>query len=106
MNIALTFLGWLIWNFGLFSMEKDKADEKGLDFSIKHYAKCYWDNWLYSLFFIPLLILLGIKGLGLEAIPMFDVQSLKWSDFYYLGAGFFAEALKYYIALARKKFMA
>lgn len=105
MNIALTFLGWIIWNFGLFSMEKDKADEKGEDFSIGHYTKCYWDNWLLSLFIIPILIILGIRGLGLEAIPLADLKGLKWNDIYYLGAGAFAEAVKYYIAVVRKKFM-
>lgn len=106
MNIILSLLGWLMWNFGLFSFEKDKADDLNQDFDIRHYIKCYWDNWVLSLIMVPILIILGIKGLGLDAIPMLDIEHLKWSDSYYLGAGFFAEALKYYLAKLRKKLMA
>lgn len=103
MNILLTLLGWLAWNFGLFTMEKDKADDLGKPFDLRHYAACYWDNWLFSLIFIPILIIMGIRGLGLEALPIGDFEHLKWNDIYYLGAGCFAEIAKYLISTARNK---
>lgn len=105
MNIALAFLGWIVWNFGLFSIEKSNAELKGNDFSITHYTKCYWDDWVFSLFFIPVLIICGIKGLGLQPVPALAVDELKWQDSYYFGAGAAAEAFKYFISQVKKKFM-
>ncbi len=106
MNILLTLLGWLAWNFGLFSMEKDQVDAEGKPMDLKRYASCYWDNWVFSLIFIPILIIVGIKGLGFEALPFGDLEHFQWHDLYYLGAGAFAEIAKYYISLARKKWKA
>lgn len=94
MNILLTVLGWLAWNIGLFSFEKDKSDDKDEKFSLIHYANKYWDNWLLSLVCVPILIIMGIKGLGLDAIPIGDFEDLHWNDIYYLCAGAFAEAVK------------
>jgi hypothetical protein len=94
MNVLLALLGWLAWNFGLFSIEKDKADDEGKPFSVKHYTQKYWDNWLLSLLFVPILVIIGIKGLGFAAIPIGDFKDLKWNDLYYLGSGFFSEFLK------------
>ena len=42
MNILLALFGWLIWNFALFSMEKDKFDDAEQDFPIKPYIKKYF----------------------------------------------------------------
>lgn len=104
MNILLAFFGWLIWNFALFSMEKDKFDDAGQEFPIKPYLKKYWDNWVLSLFAVPVLIILGIKGLGLDAIPVDDLQHLRWSDAYYLGAGAITEIIKHYMTVIIKKY--
>lgn len=94
MNILLTVLGWLAWNFGLFSWEKDKADNEGKEFPILQYVKKYWDNWLLSALFIPILIIIGIKGLDLSPLPLGDVKDMKWSDLYYLLSGAASEAAK------------
>jgi len=104
MNILLTVLGWLAWNIGLFSFEKDKADDKGEVFDVRKYVRCYWDNWLFSAIFIPILIIVGIKQLGLEALPIDDAAHMKWNDLYYLGAGCAAEAAKYFTQRIIKKF--
>jgi hypothetical protein len=104
MNIILTFLGWLAWNWGLFVYEKDKYDALDQKFNIGHYAERYWDNWVLSLICAPILVILGIKGLGLTALPLTDIEHLKWNDLYYLASGLLAEALKYYISIAIKKF--
>lgn len=104
MNLLLTLFGWIIWNFTLFTIEKDKFDNTEKEFSFRVYAKTHWDNWVLSLFFIPVLIILGIKGFKLEALPIDDFAGMKWGDLYYLGAGAFAEVAKYYITLIIKKY--
>jgi hypothetical protein len=104
MNILLAFLGWLAWNWGLFVYEKDSLDALDQKFNVKHYAERYWDNWVLSLICVPILIIIGIKGLGLKALPVADVEDLQWNDMYYLASGLLAEAVKYYIALVIKKF--
>lgn len=106
MNILLTLLGWLAWNFGLFSYEKDKADDMDQPFPIGKYIGKYWDNWVLSLLIVPILIIAGIKGLHLEAIPIGDFKGMKWSDAYYLAAGPLAEILKYYTTIIIKKYKA
>jgi hypothetical protein len=103
MNILLSILGWLAWNVALFSLEKDEFDEQEKPFSLKHYAALYYDNWLLSLVFVPILIIVGIRGLNLSAIPIGDFQDLQWHDMYYLGSGFFAELVKVTIKKLRKK---
>lgn len=104
MNILLVVFGWLIWNFALFSMEKDKADEAGEHFPIGPHVRKYWDNWVLSLLCVPVLIILGIKGLGLDAIPIDDLKHLRWNDAYYLGAGAITEVAKHYITVIIKKY--
>jgi hypothetical protein len=94
MNILLAFLGWLAWNIGLFSYEKDKYDDRNESFSLGDYAKKFYDNWLLSLVCIPILIIAGLKGLGLDAIPIDDFKHLQWNDLYYLGSGALAEIVK------------
>jgi hypothetical protein len=43
---------------------------------------------------IPVLLYIGYKGLGIEgAFLSIDVEKLEWSDLYYLGSGFFTEAV-------------
>ncbi len=103
MNILLAFFGWLAWNIGLFSYLKDQADDLDQDFGVKAYAKKHWDNWLLSLVMVPILIIIGMKGIGLDAIPIFDIDHLQWNDIYYAGSGFFSEALKFGITQVAKK---
>ena len=103
MNILLCILGWLAWNVALFSLEKDEYDERNETFHLGHYVSLYYDNWLLSLVFIPILVIIGIKGLELSAVPIGDFKDLKWHDMYYLGSGFFAELVKVTIKKLRKK---
>lgn len=104
MNIVLVFLGWFIWNFALFTIEKDKHDDDGTPFPVKQYIKTHWDNWLLSAIMIPVLIIVGIKGLNLSALPFGDFEDFTWSDLYYLGAGAFSEMVKHYVVVIIKKY--
>jgi hypothetical protein len=94
MNILITVIGWFAWNAIIFRIDKDQYDEKGIDFPLKQYALQSWDNWLTSACMIPVLLYIGYKGLGIEgAFLSIDVEKLEWSDLYYLGSGFFTEAV-------------
>lgn len=96
-------MGWLAWNVLIFRIDKDQYDAKGIDFPVKQYALQSWDNWLASFCFIPILWWIGYKGLGIEgAFLGFDTEKMEWSDIYYLGSGFFTEA----IIFAIKKYKA
>ena len=87
---------WLAFNLVLFRMEKDQSDEKGLDFHVIEYFKRVWDNWLASLFCVPIVLYLGYYQLD---IGMIDVTHPKWYYLYYLGAGFLPE----FVIVAYKK---
>lgn len=91
MNITIALVGWLAWNFLLFMMEKDKYDDQEKDFPFTEYRKKNWDNWLASLFMVPILLYFGYKGLGLDVLGVVDVSHLKWTDAYYPASGFFTE---------------
>jgi len=104
MNIILVFLGWSIWNFALFTIEKDRFDDEDKPFPVGKYIRSHWDNWLLSAIMIPVLIIVGIKGLDLTALPFGDFQDFKWGDLYYLGAGAFSEMVKHYVVVIIKKY--
>lgn len=82
--------GWLAFNVIIFRIEKDKADEGELEFSIGKYAKRNWDNWLASLVCVPIVLYLGYNQLS---IGMIDAENPEWRDLYYLGAGFLPELI-------------
>jgi hypothetical protein len=97
-NIGITLFSWLAWNAIIFRIDKDQSDDNGTEFPLKQYALQSWDNWLTSLCMVPILLWLGYKGLGIPgAFIGVDVQHLKWSDLYYLGSGFFTEAVIFVI---------
>jgi len=90
--VFAALFGWLAFNAILFRMEKDKDDDKGLDFHVVEYAKRTWDNWLASLVCVPIVLFLGYKQLH---IGMIDMDQPKWADLYYLAAGFMPEFIIY-----------
>lgn len=87
-NLLAALAGWLAWNVLLLSIEKDDNEKT---FSLKTYALEHWDNWLASLFLIPVLLFFGYRGLGLGVVEM---DHLKWSDAYYVCSGFATELVK------------
>jgi len=82
--------GWLAFNLIMFSMYKDEFDNTNLSFSIKSYILKTWDNWLASLFCVPIVLYLGYHNLSIGVI---DIEAPKWSYLYYLGAGFLPELI-------------
>jgi hypothetical protein len=104
MNFIISIIGWLAWNVIVFRIEKDKYDDKGEHFPFSKYFSETWDNWLASLFMIPILLYLGYKGLGINAFGIIDIEHLNWSDAYYLGSGFFTEAAIYAIKKMKTKY--
>ncbi len=86
--ITATVFGWAFFNVLLFRIDKDIFDSEKKQFPIKEYIGYTWDNWLSSLFGIPLLIFIGAKGLSL---PFTSDGSLQWSELYYLCSGFLTE---------------
>ena len=93
-NYHIALIGWLAWNVAVFSFTKDDADDANLAFDVKSYAKTHWDNWLASLFMIPVLLIIGTKQLGMDALAALEIK-MKWSNLYYLGSGFITEAAKF-----------
>lgn len=93
MNILISIFGWLAWNVIIFRIDKDQLDEQGKDFPLKQYVLQSWDNWLASACMIPLLLYMGYRGLGFDVLGNIDIQKLQWSDAYYMGSGFFTEAV-------------
>lgn len=86
------FAGWAAWNVLIFSLEKDKFDKEKKVFPIVEYIGYTYDNWLRSLVFIPVLLYIGYKGLGLN--PLVGGE-LKWNDIFYLCSGFAPELVIY-----------
>jgi len=93
MNIIITIAGWIAWNIIIFRIDKDQYDDRKEEFPLWQYAKQSYDNWLASLAMIPVLLIMGYKGFGFNVFSAIEIQHLEWSDAYYLGSGFFTEAL-------------
>lgn len=93
MNILLALLGWLAFNLGVLVLAKDPHDDKDEDFSYRKHAKKNIDNWVFNLVIALCLIIFGIKGLGLDAIPIDDFKHLHWNDAYYAASGFAGECV-------------
>lgn len=87
-NGLAAFAGWLAWNALLLSIDKDENEEK---FTLRTYFSEHWDNWVASLFMIPILLFIGYKGLQ---INIGFEEGLEWSDLYYVCSGFAVEVIK------------
>ena|SRR5688572_2205222 len=103
MNFLISIAGWTLWNLIAFRIEKDAYDDRNEKFPLKEYVSKVWDNWLASLVMIPILLFLGQQQLGLNPMGVFGTEEIGWNDFYYLGAGFFTEALMYAVKKWRAK---
>lgn len=86
--VYAALFGWLAFNVIMFQMEKDKDDEKGLDFRLLEYIKRTWDNWLASLVCVPVALFIGFHSLDIGVI---DMEAPKATYLYYLASGFIPE---------------
>ncbi len=86
--LSAAIFGWAAFNAIMLSVYKDDNEKT---WAFKSYFSEHWDNWIASLFAIPCLLYIGMNQLSL---PITDLTDPKWSDLYYLGSGFFVEAIK------------
>ena len=94
MNILLTILGFLGWNWFEFVQAKDTYDNQNTKFNFREYTAKKWDNWVWTLIVAVTLYVVGHAGLGMAFITTFT-DKLEWSDLYYLGSGFFSELISF-----------
>lgn len=87
LNFLVSIAGWLAFNAIMLSMHKDENEET---FNIRSYTKKTWDNWLASLFCIPILLWIGHEQLSLDV----EGSKIEWTDLYYVCSGFAVEAIK------------
>jgi hypothetical protein len=79
MKVLFALTGWLLWNFAIFSLDKNKEDEAHRKFPIMQYVGEKWDNWLGSLICSAGLFLIMKLGYGVDVLSLTNIN-LKWSD--------------------------
>lgn len=102
MNIFITIIGWLAWNWFWFTVEKDKHDDENKDFDFTDYRKKNWENWVFSALLIPILLYYGSRGLGLDVFGIPSFEHLKWSDAFYPCVGLFSDIVGMGLKYLRK----
>lgn len=80
MKILFALGGWLLWNFAVFSLDKNKDDESHLKFPIWQYVGEKWDNWAGSLICCVVLMFIMKLGYGVDVLNTINLGTLKWSD--------------------------
>jgi len=88
LNAFFAFFGWLAWTAIMLSIHKDENEKT---FNLKSYALEYWDNWVASFLFIPVMLFVGHGALGIDVD---GVANLKWQDSFYPLSGFAVELIK------------
>ena len=79
MKILFALAGWLLWNFAIFTLDKNSNDEKHIKFPFSQYIGEKWDNWFGSLITCAVLFLVMKLGYGVDVLSLAQVN-LKWSD--------------------------
>ncbi len=103
MNILITIIGWLAWNWFWFTVEKDKSDDLNEAFDFQDYRKKHWENWVFSALLIPILLFYGSRGLGLDVFGIPNFEHLQWSDAFYPCVGLFSDIVGMALKWSRKK---
>jgi len=80
MKVLFCLISWLLWNFAIFSFDKNKEDEAHRQFPLKQYVSEKWDNWVGSLICCPVLLLVMKLGFGVDVLKAINISSLQWSD--------------------------
>lgn len=100
MKVLIALFGWFAFNVMKLRIEKDEYDDTGKTFPVKEYVSKNWDNWLWSLCGVPILLFAGQEAFHI--INISEDSSLKWGDSYYLAAGFVPELLLFAYVKWRK----
>ena len=85
--------GVILYNYLSFNLHKDELDDSGKQFSFKTYRKGRWDNWVWSILCVPVIVVYGDQ-LWYYTMAYFE-KDWKFYDVIYLGAGVLAEGLYY-----------
>lgn len=85
--------GVLMYNYLVFNLAKDELDEAGKSMKLKDYAKNHWDNWIWSLFCVPVVVIFGDQ-LFYYLMEYFE-KDWQFHSVIYLSAGALAEGLYY-----------
>lgn len=80
MKALFALCGWLLWNVGVFSLDKNDNDEKHTDFPLWQYVKEKYDNWIGSAICCGFLLLTMKLGFGVDVLKTINVANLVWSD--------------------------
>lgn len=88
-NSLAAIAGWCFWNVLMLSLYKDENEKT---FQLRAYFLEHWDNWIASLFAIPVLLFLGYKGFNFDQFNLDN--GLTLGDCYYVASGFITEAMK------------
>ena len=83
--------GVILYNWLSFTIEKDKFDKEDEPFNFGNYAGKRWDNWIWSLLCVPLIVFKG-EQLWYYAMAYFE-KDWQFLDVLYLSAGVVAEGL-------------
>jgi len=103
MKILFALGGWLLWNFAIFSLDKNKDDEVHRQFPIKQYISEKWDNWVGSLICCFVLFLIMKLGYGVDVLSFANIN-LKWSDALIGASGFAWEGIMWGVGKTKNYF--
>lgn len=90
---AWALFGVVLYNYLVFNLAKDELDDSRKKFVFKRYAKAKWDNWVWSILLVPVIVIYGDQ-LWYYAMAYFE-KDWEFYDVLYLGAGVLAEGLYY-----------
>lgn len=88
------FFGWFLYCYFLFHKAKEKADTTETDFDWPAYKKKNWDNWLWSLLLVPVLvsympdivaILNSLFGTEIPHYAIYDLGCGPFTELLYMG---------------------
>ena len=88
---AWALFGVFLYNWLAFTIEKDKFDKDNKPFEFRDYSSKRWDNWIWSLLCVPLIVVYG-EQLWYYVMEYFE-KDWKFLDVLYLTAGVVAEGL-------------
>jgi len=105
MNFCISLLGWFLWNWAEFSIDKEKDEATGKTISFIQYAKSHFKTWIGSFFCILLLLWAGWRQINLDPFEVVIGAKLGWNDLYLLSSGFVWDAIIFLFKKAKKYFV-
>lgn len=85
--------GVVMYNYLVFTLTKDELDDSNKKINFKAYFKEKWDNWVWALFCVPVIVIYGDQ-LWYYVMAYYE-KDWQFYNVIYLGAGVLAEGLYY-----------